>query len=343
VDTPRTKSDQEGKTIVQGIQIDPGLGGRPIGYYIGDDSTGELLIPEVPVSADFVIHVVEPMRAGQYRGLPFCTPVINLLHDLDDLHQYELRAAKDAAIFGPFVKTASGEVDPRMLRMQRVKSKTIAGDETEMTVDKTEYYEDIADGSIKVLQQGDDIVFPSSQRPSVVTQQYWRMIQEQICNGIGIPYVLAYPESLQGTTYRGTLAVAAAMFRARAAVLAEAWQRIYEYVMRYEVATNRDLQPPPSDWYKVTMQPPRAPDVDIGYSSAATLEELAAGLTNYDLVYSARGLDWREEFRKLREQQRFAEELGLRLNGKDAYGTDGQQQQQDGDGEEIGDNQARVR
>ena len=316
VATPESLKSEEGRTIIDGIRIDPSNGGRPVGYYIGDDSTGQLIVPEVAISSEFVIHVSEPMRAGQYRSLPFVTPVINLLHDLDDLHLYEMQCAKDAATFGPFIKTASGEVDPRTLRLERVKKTVSASSGASATVDKAEYYEDIGAGKIRVLQSGDDIVIPSSQRPSVVTQQYWRMVTEQICNGIGIPYVLAFPESLQGTTYRGTLAMAAAMFRARATVLAEAWARIWEWVMRYEIATNAALRPPPADWWNVTMQPPRAPDVDVGYNSAATIAELQAGLTNYDLVYSARGLDWREEFRKLREQIEFAESLGLNLSSQ---------------------------
>ena len=63
--------------------------------------------------------------------------------------------------------------------------------------------------------------------------------------------------------------------------------------MAGEIRTDPTLANPPADWYEVAIQAPRAPNVDVGRNSAAQLAELEAGITTYDEIYGARGIDWR--------------------------------------------------
>jgi hypothetical protein len=78
----------------------------------------------------------------------------------------------------------------------------------------------------------------------------------------------------------------------------------------------------PADWYKVVIHPPRSVKVDIGYDSKAAIQEIDAGLSTYDMIYGPRGLDWREQFTALREQQLFAEGIGLQLGTKKKAAVD---------------------
>ena len=45
----------------------------------------------------------------------------------------------------------------------------------------------------------------------------------------------------------------------------------------------------PDDWFKCHVIPPRAVNVDVGYTSEAKIAELNAGLTDYDSVAGAHG------------------------------------------------------
>jgi capsid protein len=247
------------------------------------------------------------------RGLPFCTPVINDLHDLDDLQLLEMRACKEAADITKVIESATGEMNIENVRKALVtNSKTLS---TAASVNETtaKYYADVVGNRSVILRPGDKFNQFTSGRPSVATKEYWKYLTDKICAGVGIPSVLVYPESMQGTVYRGALDMATAWFRARSLVLADVVREIYVYVMGSAIVTEPSLAGVPKDWAKCSIRPPRAPNVDVGRNSQAMIAELAAGTTNWDIVYGAQGLDWREEFAKLAEQQQAAEALGLKL------------------------------
>jgi len=46
----------------------------------------------------------------------------------------------------------------------------------------------------------------------------------------------------------------------------------------------------------------------------AAISEIESGLRTYDEVYGPRGLDWREQFDRLAEQQAYARSKGLVLS-----------------------------
>lgn len=312
VQTPPELQSMEGRGIVDGILLD--RNGRPAAYYIADEDEKGRLSFSAPTPADAIIHIFEPSRPGQYRGLPFLYPVINELHDLDDLHILEMKAAKDAAEITNVVKTKSGELPNRadMIRSRASGSVTLATGET-VTETKNEYYQPRTGGRTVVMQRDDELEQFRSERPGVVTRDYWKYKTELVCTGVGIPYVLVFPDSMQGTVYRGALDMANAFFRSRSAVIAEAVRRIYRFVMLWASANEPTLRDKPGDWKAVAIHPPRAVNVDVGRNSSAMLAELEKGATNYELIYAPLGLDWREQFRKLAEQKAFAAELGLTM------------------------------
>lgn len=309
--TPPERQKDEGISVIDGVEISPS--GRPIGYWRihAKDAAGKVRYEQIP--ADAVIHVFEPSRPGQYRGLPFLYPVINDLLDLKDLRELEMAAAKDAAEITNVYKTETGELSSQELRQSRFGIPTAGASTT--PADRTAYYRDAAPGRNLVLKSGDSIEQFRSDRPSVACREHWRYLTERVCSGVGIAYVMVYPDSMQGTVYRGSLDMASSMFRARSLVIADVVQRIWERVMgwaRYGVPALRDA---PANWYNVMILPPRAPNVDVGYNAAATLAGLQSGTTHYGLVYGPQGLDWRQQFDALSEQQNYAREKGLILPG----------------------------
>jgi hypothetical protein len=127
---------------------------------------------------------------------------------------------------------------------------------------------------------------------------------------------LVFPESMQGTVYRGSLDMSSVWFRSRHQVMASAARRIWEYVMEYAIRTDPTLRDSPDDWYEVAIQAPRAPNVDVGRNSAAQLNELGAGITTYDEIYGARGIDWRSALEAKAQQARYIQDLAVK------YGLD---------------------
>jgi hypothetical protein len=103
---------------------------------------------------------------------------------------------------------------------------------------------------------------------------------------------------MQGTVYRGALAMATSAFKSRHAVIADVQKSIWGYVMSWAIATERGLASPPADWRKVSIQAPRTPDVDVGRNSAANIAEIAAGVQTFQGSYGALGLDYATQLRQ---------------------------------------------
>ena len=297
---------QSDETVFDGIRFDPRTG-RAIAYFIGNEKTQGNLTDVRSIGSDSVVHIYEPNRAGQLRGLPFVSCVINDLHDLDDLQKLEMEACKLGASVAQIVKTVSGEVQASNLRAGTAGT-------TQNTAEN--YYEQVFGSAVKVLKNGDSFEQFATERPGVNMREYWRQLTEKVCAGVGIPYVLVYPESMQGTVYRGALDMSAVWFKSRHQVMSSAARRIYEYVMEYAIKTDLTLNDAPSDWYEVAITAPRSPNVDVGRNSAAQLAELEAGIVTYDEVYGARGLDWRSSLESKAQQALFVRQLA----GK--YGLD---------------------
>jgi len=297
---------QSDPSVFDGIRFDQRTG-RPIQYFIGSEKTQGNLVDVRPISADSVVHIYEPNRPAQLRGLPFVSCVINDLHDLDDLQKLEMEACKLGASVAQIVKTVGGEVQASSLR-------TGIGNASSTTAET--YYEQVFGSAVKVLKHGDEFQQFATERPGVNMREYWRQLTEKVCAGVGIPYVLVFPESMQGTVYRGALDMSAVWFRSRHHVMAAAARRIYEYVMEYAIKTDPALNDAPSDWWEVSITAPRSPNVDVGRNSAAQLAELEAGIVTYDEVYGARGLDWRSSLEAKAQQALFVRELASK------YGLD---------------------
>jgi hypothetical protein len=121
---------------------------------------------------------------------------------------------------------------------------------------------------------------------------------------------------MQGTVYRGALDMSSVWFRSRHQVMASAARRIWEYVMEYAIRVDPTLQNAPDDWYEVAIQAPRAPNVDVGRNSAAQLAELGSGVTTFDEIYGARGIDWRSALESKAQQAKHIRDLAIK------YGID---------------------
>jgi len=307
IETP--PDERENPQVIDGIRVDSN--GRPISYYVkhrkGRNEFAYELVP-----AEQIIHVFEPSRPGQYRGLPFIYPVINTLHDLTDLQSLEMQAAKDAASRTNVIKVQGGSLDLTQLRQSRFTASQSMNTGATATESRAEYYRDVTGSAPIVLQPGDDFQQFKSDRPSVVTREYWRYLSELACTGCGFPLVLVFPDSMQGTVYRGSLDMAAVFFRSRFQVMASALREVHAYVMGWAANGGESaLSAKPEDWANIEIHPPRAVNVDVGRNSAATIAELEANLTTQAAECGKQGLDWRAVLRQRASEHEYAKQLGL--------------------------------
>lgn len=302
--TPEQLSGEEGKAIIDGVRIDPATM-RPIGYYFlsGDKYRLE--------DAANVVHVLEPFRAQQYRGIPRCTASLPTLHDLQDLKQLTMLAAKNAESLSTIYKTNTGELPPALVSMaQKFRSdSTAAGTTGSVAESKREYYQNTRGGENIVLQSGDDVIQHIPARPGAETREHWRLLQSDVCADAKIPLSVVFPDSMQGTVFRGSLDAFASYCRGVTSVYATHFARIRNYTIRRAASYNKRLANLPKDWQKVSPGTVRAPNVDIGRNSSAVIGELKSGLRTFTSIAAELGKDGRQLLREKALEIKFIKEL----------------------------------
>lgn len=278
-------------TVVDGVQLDK-REGRPVGYYVRQGVYADESYTYI--EARDMEHIFEPTRVGMYRGLPVAYPVMNDLHDLDDLQMLNMDGAKDSAFSHNIIKTKTGEMSADDFRKARMRIPGHQGTSGGSSQDREAYYNDIFKGRIKVLRGSDDFSQHQVVRPSGSELALWDQLTSKICAGIGISKLLVFPWSMQGTVTRADLDVMSTFFRSRSSILAARWSGVYEYVAEWGTKNNRLLSDPPHDWRKHKVRAPRSVNVDVGRNASALIAEYEAGWRSLESICGELGEDWVE-------------------------------------------------
>ncbi len=305
VATPSNKREQEGKTIFDGVEVDKY--GKPTAYYVRDAFDLESF---ARVPADSLIHIYKARRPGMLREVPEGFSAMNTLHDMDDLHLLEMKAAKSASDVTNVIKTANGEFDSSAMRKARMNIGTQDANGNAATKSDPQYYQNTLGGRTVVLKTGEDMAQFQSNRPSVVMREYWDYLTGLICCGYNVPKLLVLPYSLQGTVTRADLDVCTNAFRLNFELVAAAVREIYEWHTEWAVKFDRSMDgETPADYLQSTIRPPRAPNVDIGYTAKALQIELQLGVKTVQDVFAERQQDWRSQLRQIAETVAYRNEL----------------------------------
>jgi capsid protein len=295
--------------VIDGIRLNDD--DRPETYYVRSGyGTGERY-DEVPASD--MIHVFEPTRPGMFRGITHFYPVMNDLHDLDDLHLLTLDGAKEASSIQNIIQTKTGELSMTDLRRMKFNVGT-AGQSTSggSGRERDQYYNDIFKARIKVLRKDDEFKQYAVTRPSQSELQLWDYLTSKGCAGFGISKLLVFPWSVQGTVVRADLDATAAFFRARGGTIASKMTDVWEYVTEWGTRNVRELSDPPPDWKKVKVRLPRGVNVDVGRNSQALIAEYAAGFRTLEGICGELGEDWVEVLSQRSAELKKAAELEAR-------------------------------
>lgn len=158
-----------GGPIIQGVEFD--AIGRRVAYWLFPEHPGSsrATAESKRVPAEDVIHVFDPERPGQVRGVSWYGAGIVPLKDLDEYEDAELMKQKIAACFAAFVTDIDGTSTP--MGAQDARHPMI---------------ETIEPGMVHHLRAGQDVTFGSP--PQVVTDTFTARNLRRIAAALGVTY-----------------------------------------------------------------------------------------------------------------------------------------------------------
>jgi lambda family phage portal protein len=183
LDQARTMGTVNGH-VMQGVQFD--LLGRRVAYWLWSYHPGGVLILNPrggiisqPVPADQILHVYRVLRPGQVRGVPWLSPSMMALRDLDDYLDAEMIRKKIEACVAGFVIQTEG-ADGLPMGISR---------STDPLQDNGNPVESFEPGMIEYLKPGQDIKF-NNPTPVSGFREFSMVGLQRIAAGINLPYEL---------------------------------------------------------------------------------------------------------------------------------------------------------
>ena len=162
-------SDANGNVIRQGIEFDR-IGRRAAYHFLrrhpGDSSDPGLSGETVRVPASEVLHIIDPIEAGQLRGVSRFAPAIVKLFLLDQYDDAELDRKKVAAMYAMFV--------------------TSPAPDNPLAPPDEEY--EVAPGQVVRLDPGEDVTVSAPADSGATYEPFQYRTLLQISAALGIPY-----------------------------------------------------------------------------------------------------------------------------------------------------------
>lgn len=293
VQTPPQFSDR--KNIFDGKETDPR--GRIIAYHVRQVVNGEESYRRIPSVA--IIPICDFDRPGELHTFPYLDPVLNLLRDRRELRKLALDKAKEAAETKNVFKTQNKEIpDAEAMRQVKLTGARDLKDGTAVTKQTLQMMDEKLGGKNIAIGIDEDVSQLAAATPNEIEQAHYRIILSEICAGVNIPMMLVSPESLQGTVSRAVLDDFALFVRQKFQLYRRVAEEVYRYVTAEHIKIDRqlsDFDAADFDWWRCSVRPPRAPNVDRGRDASALLGALEVGGATLDDFYGPQGLDTEEQ------------------------------------------------
>lgn len=297
---------ESGKNKVHGgVEVDDYM--KPVSYHFRlDPLTWE--ITKVP--ADRVLHSYDKTRPQQVRGISELAGSMERVRDIGEYIGSELKAARIAAAHTGIVKTAQGAASMIGRTVRKAGEKPL---------------QEIRPGTMNYLQQDEDIVFPQPGRPNVNASGFVATIMRFVGLSAGLSYEQT-ARDLSKVNYssarQGHLEDRRTYEEWQQDLINDFCQPIYERFVDAAVLSGAlDI---PDYWQnrkrytRVRWVTPGWSWIDPQKEAAASAQLLDIGLTTHEELCGSRGKNWKDTMLQLREEQRFAEEIGLVLGAYEA-------------------------
>ncbi|CAA6605799.1 Bacteriophage portal protein, lambda family [Rhodospirillaceae bacterium LM-1] len=303
----RNETLPSGNIIRQGIEFD--RIGRRVAYHFLKRHPGDITDPGVAgetvrVPASEIIHIIDPVDAGQLRGVSRFAPAIVKLFLLDQYDDAELDRKKVAAMYALFVTTpAPGE----------------PFDMAEETGADGERNMDVQPGQVVMLEPGEEIQTsaPADVGGSYEPFQYRTLLQ--VSAALGVPYAYLSNDMLKANYSNSRLALLE--FRRRV----EAWQHsvlVYQmcravWLRWMDAAVLSGALSIPgfetmrADCLACSWLPPRFDWVDPLKDARSEIEQIDAGLKSRSQAIAERGYDAEQVDAEIATDKAREKSLGL--------------------------------
>jgi lambda family phage portal protein len=297
-----TQVAANGNRIRQGIEFDR-LGRRQAYHFYrrhpGDVTEQEFSGEITRVPASEVLHIIDPVEAGQLRGVSKFAPAIVKLFLLDQYDDAELDRKKIAAMFAIFITTPAAE-NPL----------APAEDDNEI---------ELSPGLVTRLDAGEEVTVgqPADSGGTYEPFQYRTLLQ--VSAALGIPYPYLTNDMVKGNFSNSRLALIE--FRRRVA----AWQhgvmvyqmcrpvfeRWLDVVDFSDAITLPNYQSQRALYQRADWLPTKWDWVDPLKDANAELAQIEGGLKSRTQAIAERGYDAEEVDREIAEERARERELGL--------------------------------
>lgn len=274
-----------GNRIRQGIEFD--RIGRRVAYHLLRRHPGDITDPglageTVRVPAESMLHIVDPVDAGQLRGISRFAPALVKLFLLDQYDDAELDRKKVAAMFVGFVRRPERDFDN-------------GGD----TDERGEPLLPLEPGQLQILDDGEDITFssPADVGGNYESFQYRTLLQ--VAAALGLPYANMSADMLKAN-YSNTRA-ALLEFRRRVEAFQHSvivfqlcravWARWMDMAVLSGSLALPDFEAQRRDYQSCNWLPPRWDWVDPLKDIRAEIVAIEAGLKSRTQAIAERGFD----------------------------------------------------
>ena len=300
-----------GNVIRQGIEFD--RIGRRVAYHFWRRHPGDVTDPgaageTVRIPASEIIHVIDPVDAGQLRGVSRFAPSIVKLFLLDQYDDAELDRKKVAAMHALFITTPA-PAEPFDVA------------ETDQDGERTL---DLQPGQITMLEPGEEV---QTSAPADVGQTYepfqYRTLL-QVSAALGVPYAYLSNDMLKANYSNSRLALLE--FRRRVEAYQHAvvvWQfcrRVWDRWMDMAVLSGAldlpDYERRRPEYVACAWLPPKWDWVDPLKDARAEIEQIDAGLKSRTQALAERGYDAEQVDSEIAADKARERELGLEFGNK---------------------------
>jgi lambda family phage portal protein len=312
-----------GNVIRAGVEFDKI--GRRVAYWFWKRHPGEYVSTTVAqgytrVPAEEVVHLFEPIRPGQIRGVSWLSAAIVRAYVLDQYDDAELERKKTAALFAGFVTKKSADDDGPLAPQEQPAVQQ--ADTAQNAPD--EAVAGLTPGMLQVLLEGEDIKFsnPADVGPNFEAFEYRALLG--LCAALDMPY-----SSVTGDRSKATYSSErAAMIDMRAAIAP-----IQRTVMVFQMCRPtfrrftadavlggslpikvQDYNKSPRDFFRATWIPPRLEWVDPFKDIQAEKMAIRAGLKSREASIASLGGDIAEVDDAIARSNKSADDHGLVLD-----------------------------
>jgi lambda family phage portal protein len=303
-----------GNWIRQGIEFDKI--GRRVAYHFWRVNPGDItLAPKfgerVRIPAEQILHIFDPLEAGQIRGLSRLTPAIITLWMLDLYDDAELERKKTAALFSVFITRPSPDGEFFSKEKQAPKDDDGAANVK------------LQPGAAHVLLPGESVKVAEPADSGTTYEPFQYRTLSRVCAALGLPYAGVTGDMVKANYGNQRAAMIEARRRAEAIqkgiIVHQFCRPVFRAFMdsaHISGALNFDgYADNPRDYLQMAWIPPRWMWIDPLKDRQAEILAVDAGFKARSMSIEEEGYDAAEVDQRIAEDANRAKRLGITFSG----------------------------